>query len=151
MKKRKGSGFKSRERVREHGEVFTPEWLVKDMCNTIPEDVWNRLDATFLEPACGNGNFLVEILRRKLELCKTKKDVHSAVASIYGVDLLPDNVVEAKDRMYQLLVDKQLPFDKVDVTLILNCNVQQGDMLTGMKANGCPLKFVDWKKERDAE
>lgn len=52
--------IKSKERVKEHAEVFTPSWLVKDMCDTIPSEIWENIESTFLEPACGNGNFLVE-------------------------------------------------------------------------------------------
>ena len=147
----KDIGIKSRLRVREHGEVLTPDWLVKDMCDTIPEEFWNRLDATFLEPSCGTGNFLVEILKRKLKLCKTGDDGSQSGSSIYGVDLLPDNVVETKDRMYKLLEESRIPFNEKEVTIILNLNVQQGNMLTGKKANGNPIQFVRWEKEKSED
>lgn len=116
------------------------------MCDNIPEEVWDRLDSTILEPSCGNGNFLLEIMRRKLCRCNTESDVLTAVSSIYGVDLLSDNVVEAKDRMYRLLEESGKPFNEAEVAVILNLNIQQGDMLTGKKANGKPIKFVKWEK-----
>ena len=61
----KQSLIKSRKRVRDHGEVFTPDWLVRDMCDLVGE-ACAQVGSRFLEPACGDGNFLVEILRRKL-------------------------------------------------------------------------------------
>ena len=57
--------IKSKQRVQDFAEVYTPSWLVKDMCDLIPQEMWNDIDKTFLEPACGNGNFLVEIFDRK--------------------------------------------------------------------------------------
>lgn len=63
--------IKSKQRVSDFGEVFTPAHIVKDMCDLVPAEMWVSIDITFLEPACGTGNFLAEILARKLELCKT--------------------------------------------------------------------------------
>lgn len=100
--RRKERLTKSKERVSKFGEVFTPEWLVKDMCDMLPPDAWNDVSTTFLEPSCGTGNFLVEILNRKLDRCKTTDDCFTALASIYAIDLLPDNVAESKKRMLDI-------------------------------------------------
>jgi hypothetical protein len=136
--------IKSRMRVRKFGEVYTPWHIVKKMCDLVCDD---RLDTRYLEPACGNGNFLVEILRRKVAKARCLDDALIALSSIYGIDILPDNVREAKMRMFAVVV-AAYPEDYVPVTgmitLILNCNVQQGDFLSGLKANGEPLEFVDW-------
>ena len=100
---------KSKERVAEHGEVFTAEREVKAMCDLVATQCDN-VDATFLEPACGDGNFLAEILDRKL--ARVKKDAKSdatqwewlsvrAVASLYGVDIMQDNAEECRKRLYE--------------------------------------------------
>ena len=105
--------IKSRQRVADHGEVFTAEREVKAMLDLVKQET-ERIDSTFLEPACGTGNFLVEILRRKLAV--VKKEYHprrgschdyelyamKAVMSIYGVDLLQDNVEACRDRLFEI-------------------------------------------------
>lgn len=141
--------IKSKERVKNFAEVFTPAWLVKDMCDLTDRDSEKKIGdifTTVLEPACGNGNFLVEILERKLKNCKTELDITRALMSVYGVDIQADNVVEAKERMYKIVEASGIPFDAYAVGLILNVNIQQGDFLTMKKANGKPLTFVDWSK-----
>ena len=99
---------KSRERVREHGEVFTAEREVKAMLDLVKEECEN-IDATFLEPACGDGNFLDEILRRKLGVCRKKyaqsaadyeKFSFLACTTLYGVDILADNVQRCRERLF---------------------------------------------------
>ena len=135
--------IKSRKRVKDFGEVYTPPRIVKEMCDLVPQ--WS-LEQTFLEPACGNGNFLVEVLKRKLAMCANADDIRIAVCSIYGVDLLSDNVREAKARMYEMIRNAGVSFDAEEILLVLNLNVQQGDFLMKTKANGKPLIFVDWRK-----
>lgn len=98
--------IKSKERVHDFAEVYTPSWLVKDMCNLIPQEIWNDIDKTFLEPACGNGNFLVEILNRKLNLCNTYQDGLRALKSITGIDVQADNVEETKERLLNIYQSK---------------------------------------------
>ena len=107
---------KSRQRVADHGEVFTAEREVNAMLNMVKPET-ERVDSRFLEPACGDGNFLSEILRRKLEAAKKRaipprrkkplplefeKQSVIAVASIYGVDLLIDNVITCRNRLYEI-------------------------------------------------
>lgn len=94
--------IKSKERVKNYGEVFTAEREVKAMCDLIPEEIWQNIDSTFLEPCCGNGNFIVEILARKLKLCNTAEEVYRAYNSIWGIDIQLDNCVETMQRMIEM-------------------------------------------------
>lgn len=91
------SNIKSKKRVQENGEVYTPSSLVNEMLDRLPQDVWNE-SKTFLDPACGNGNILVEIVKRKISKghCAIQ-----AISTTYGVDILPDNVIEAKERLLE--------------------------------------------------
>ena len=92
--------IKSKERVKKFGEVFTPDWVVEDMLDLFPADeIWGNLGATFLEPACGNGQFLVGIYRRKLKLCKTPEDGLYALWTITGIDIQADNCEESRARL----------------------------------------------------
>ena len=99
---------KSKKRVADHGEVFTNEREVNAMCDLVIQET-ERIDSRFLEPACGDGNFLIEILKRKLNIVKKKykKSIYDyerfsllAISSLYGVELLEDNVVACRKRLY---------------------------------------------------
>src|SRR3546814_14583931 len=105
--------IKSKKRVSDHGEVFTPSWLVENMLDLVKGET-ERIDARFLEPACGSGNFLVPILQRKLaavELKFGKSDFerrHYALFGLmccYGVELLADNIAECRANMLEVLGD----------------------------------------------
>lgn len=98
--------IKSKKRVKEFAEVYTNEREVKAMCDLIPKETWDNIESTFLEPACGNGNFLVEIYARKLERCKDEKDGLKALASIVGIDIQQDNVDESRLRLRSMFLDK---------------------------------------------
>ena len=100
--------IKSKQRVKDFAEVFTPKHIVKDMCDLVPAEMWVNVDTTFLEPACGTGNFLVEILERKFKLCENWEDGLRALKSVYGVDIQQDNVEEAKGRLFEMYI-KQFP------------------------------------------
>lgn len=91
--------IKSKKRVKEFAEVFTPDFIVKDMCDLIPSDIWENIESTFLEPACGNGNFMVEILKRKYSHCKGEKDGLKALSSVFGIDIQADNCDECRRRL----------------------------------------------------
>lgn len=119
------SGIKSKARVRDFGEVYTPAHIVSDMCDMLPEEMWQP-EKTFLEPSCGNGAFLAEILRRKLLRCRTPEDVRTAVGSICGTDILPDNVAEARERMRSIVAER---WPDVDVSDILEKRIIQADFL----------------------
>ena len=136
----------SKERVAEHGEVYTAEREVKAMCDLVNDET-QRLDSRFLEPACGTGNFLVEILNRKLEILKSKykntitdfeKYSVVAVGSLYGVELLSDNVEVCRNRLfdlwknayYQTFKNKiNTDFEKV-IQFVLHKNILCGNALT---------------------
>ena len=98
--------IKSKQRVKDFAEVFTPKHIVKDMCDLVPEEMWTNVDTTFLEPACGTGNFLVEILERKFKLCENWEDGLLALKSVYGVDIQQDNVEETKLRLFDMYIAK---------------------------------------------
>ncbi len=151
---------KSKERVREQGEVFTNEREVNAMLDLVKQET-ERIDSRFLEPACGNGNFLIEILRRKLEVVKARykksqweyeKNALIAVMSIYGVDIMPDNVNECIERLlhlfeeyYKSLFKKQTKQDYLEtVRFVLTKNILCGNALTMKTNDETPIVFVEW-------
>lgn len=108
--KSQNSQIKSKKRVAERGEVFTAEREVTAMCDLVAQEC-DRIDSRFLEPACGNGNFLAEILTRKLNTVKKlyKSNPYDyerysvlAISSVYGVDIMQDNVFECRERLFNL-------------------------------------------------
>ena len=143
-------GIKGKDRVKELGEVFTPDWVVKDMMNLDGiHQMSYCLKSTFLEPSCGTGNFLVEILARKLAVAyilsndKSLFDINLiiAVSTIYGVDIMLDNVHESKARMlsmcegvYQEFFNADIRTDNPDlyksIKYIIDRNIIFGNMLT---------------------
>lgn len=132
--------IKSRQRVKDFAEVYTPERIVKDMLDLIPEDAC-QIDSTYLEPACGNGNFLAEIFRRKLERCRDEKDGLVALASIYGVDIQEDNVQESRERLYDMF---RARFGEHLLAGIILChNITCGDALTGKHPDGTQIDFLE--------
>lgn len=139
---------KSRERVQKHGEVFTAPREVNAMLDLMKNET-ERLDSRFLEPACGDGNFLVEILRRKLAVAgnnyqkhqsqlQYEKDAILAISCIYGIDILPDNAHECRARLleifkehYQSLFPKTIkPECITSAEFLLSKNIILGDALT---------------------
>jgi hypothetical protein len=152
---------RSRERIIDHGEVFTPPGLVNDMLDLVAHEC-ERIDSRFLEPACGNGNFLAEVLRRKLRTVDSKenaknpsrweRDAILAVCSIYGIDLLADNAAECRTRLlgvlstaYEARFKEPLPERAAKAAaFILSRNIVQGDALTLMAADGKPIVFSEW-------
>ncbi|MBQ7732997.1 MAG: hypothetical protein IJT58_03150 [Synergistaceae bacterium] len=128
------SQIKSRERVSQHGEVFTAEREVKAMCDLVSRQC-SDYKATFLEPACGDGNFLAEILSRKLHSIESDPDYVTksliALSSLYGIDIQQDNVDACIKRLYELW-EKSGSFEdkiKIQARLILNNNIVCGDFL----------------------
>lgn len=83
--------MEKRERVKRFGEVFTPAWVVNLMCDNLPEEAWEP-GATFLEPTCGDGAFVCEILRRKFSRCKKRGDYTEALRSVYAMEIQAENV-----------------------------------------------------------
>lgn len=148
--------IKSKQRVADHGEVFTPEWLVDAMLDLVKDET-ERLDSRFLEPACGSGNFLVKILKRKLatvEIKYAKSDFdrnHYAVLSlmcIYGVELLQDNIEECKANLLEIFAEylNLQPEDSLYACAeyVLTQNIVHGDALTMKDMTGNPISFAEW-------
>ena len=113
--------IKSKKRVTDHGEVFTPEWMVDAMLDLVKGEA-ERIDSRFLEPACGSGNFLVKVLKRKLcavELKFRKSEFERqqyallALMCAYGIELLEDNIIECRANMLEVLAD-YLRIDETD-------------------------------------
>lgn len=121
--------IKSKKRVKDFAEVFTPDFIVRDMCDLIPAEVWERIDSTFLEPACGTGNFLVEILARKYSHCKTEKDGLKALASIVGIDIQADNCDECRRRLMAQFMER-FPAQS-DLTVLLASGILQNNIICG--------------------
>jgi hypothetical protein len=92
---------RSQDRIDQTGEVFTPLALVDEILDKLPKDVWNPLK-TFCDPACGDGNFLVRVLQRKIDTGSTPTQ---ALSHTYGVDIMPDNVKECKRRLLNITGD----------------------------------------------
>lgn len=148
--------IKSRQRVADHGEVFTPPWMVEAMLDLVKGET-ERIDSRFLEPACGSGNFLVQVLRRKLaavEIRYGKSDFekrHYALLGlmcIYGVELLPDNIIECRDNLLEVFAD-DLSLDETDdfrraASFVLTRNLVHGDALTMLDSNKQPIIFAEW-------
>src|SRR5882757_6269170 len=105
--------IKSKKRVADHGEVFTPPWMVEAMLDLVKEET-ERIDSRFLEPACGSGNFLVQVLRRKLAAVERDygrsefEKRHYALLGlmcIYGIELLPDNIAECRVKLLEIFAE----------------------------------------------
>lgn len=115
---------KRQKRRKQTAEVFTPLHLVDEMLDKLPSESWEE-DKTFLDNSAGNGNFLVEVYRYKVE---KGHDPTKALSTIYGVELMSDNVAEMKLRLYKMA--KQYGVDPKDAQAILNKNIVCHDALT---------------------
>ncbi len=148
--------IKSKRRVADHGEVFTPSWLVEKMLDLVKGET-ERIDSRFLEPACGSGNFLVPVLQRKLAAVEAKfgrsdfeKGQYAllAIMCTYGVELLPDNIVECRASMLEVFAE-YLNLDETDelylaASYVLSQNLVHGDALTMLTHEGRPVTFAEW-------
>lgn len=164
--------IKSKERVKDHGEVFTAEREVNAMLDLVADEA-SRVDSKFLEPACGTGNFLVAILERKLATVEKdhsenqvtlEKYIFTAVGSIYAIDIQEDNCQESRQRMYDIVEEfyNRLA-DNVDkvflsaIKQVLELNVILGNGLTGLQVDednmegyeDQPIVFSEWSFEDD--
>lgn len=148
--------IKSKERVSDHGEVFTPSWLVEKMLDLVKGET-ERIDARFLEPACGSGNFLVPILQRKLAAVEMKfgksdfERQHYALFGLmccYGIELLPDNIAECRANMLEVFADYLGVGQNDDVYraafFVLSLNLVHGDAMTMRDTKGAPISVVEW-------
>lgn len=147
---------KSKQRVADHGEVFTPSWMVEAMLDLVKGET-ERIDSRFLEPASGSGNFLVQILRRKLaavELKYGKFDFERrhyallALMCLYGIELLPDNIAECRANLLEI-VAAYLCVDATDdfyraASYVLSQNLIHGDALKMRTHYERPITFAEW-------
>ena len=157
------NGIKSKERVNEFGEVFTPKHIVLDMINLIPDETKNDINSTWLEPACGTGNFLVEIVDLKLGLASSSTgldeyniNVIKSISTVYGIDIQLDNVNESKHRMLELVTIRYKEKTGNEITSdlfksvkhILDTNIMYGNALTNEFMG---IADIEEKKLRIAE
>ena len=139
---------KSKARIKKYGEVFTPEWVVKMMVDELEKS--NEplpIEATVLEPSCGEGAFLKEVLHRKLAKAKDLHDTIAAVRSVYGVELLPDNAEICRRNLFDIWCAAAGQYepteaDAENVKAILRRNIACGDFLKKQHADGTPILFL---------
>lgn len=147
---------KSKQRVADHGEVFTPEWMVEAMLDLVKGET-ERIDSRFLEPACGSGNFLVKILQRKLaavELKYGKSDFERrnysllALMCLYGIELLPDNIAECRANLLEIFASylNLQPSDDLyrAASYVLSQNLVHGDAMKMLGHDGSSILFAEW-------
>ncbi|SDX97459.1 N-6 DNA Methylase [Allochromatium warmingii] len=148
--------IKSQQRVADHGEVFTPAWMVEAMLDLVKDEA-ERINSRFLEPACGSGNFLVRVLQRKLAAVECQygqSDFErrhfalSALMSIYGIELLADNIAECRANLLEIFA-AYLNIEASDAFYhaalwVLSWNVVHGDALKMLGNDGEPITFAEW-------
>lgn len=147
---------KSKQRIADHGEVFTPAWLVEAMLDLVKDET-ERIDSRFLEPACGSGNFLVQVLQRKLAAVELKYGSSHferrnyallALMCIYGIELLTDNIAECRANLLKVFATYLAVAENDDLYLAASCvlsqNLVHGDALTMQTATGKPITFAEW-------
>lgn len=148
--------IKSKKRVADHGEVFTPQWLVEKMLDLVKGET-ERIDSRFLEPACGSGNFLVAVLQRKLAAVEAKfgksefeKRSYALLALMccYGIELLEDNIAECRANMLEVFAE-YLNIDDEDehyraASYVLSQNLVHGDALKMQTPEELPITFAEW-------
>lgn len=165
MQDHKEQLIKDKIRVQKHGEVFTPDWMVNKMLDTPGiKEACEDIEATFLEPAAGEGNFLVVILARKLAMVEKKyaqklsKYCHYALyalSTLYAVELLDDNVSRCSINVFQIFKEHyqavankfgKKPQGSIlnSAEVIISSNIQQGDFLTRLNKSGEPIIFSEW-------
>src|SRR5438034_2329944 len=147
---------KSKQRIADHGEVFTPAWMVEAMLDLVKDET-ERIDSRFLESACGSGNFLVQVLRRKLaavEIKYGKSDFERrhyallALMCLYGIELLPDNIAECRANLLEIFAE-YLNLDQWDdlyrtASYVLSQNLVHGDAMKMRGCDGSPILFAEW-------
>jgi len=147
---------KTKQRIADHGEVFTPPWMVEAMLNQVNEET-QRIDSRFLEPACGDGNFLVQVLGRKLDAVELKygeadfEKRHYSLFSlmcVYGVELLSDNIEECRKKLLGIFAER-LKLKTDDglyraAAYVLSQNLVHGDARKMRSHNDKPITFAEW-------
>ena len=146
----------SKQRVADHGEVYTGAREVNAMLDLVKQET-ERIDSRFLEPACGSGNFLVQILRRKLAAVELKYGQSQfergcyallALMCIYGIELLADNIAECRANLLEIFAG-YLRLAETDELYraafhVLAHNLVHGDALAMSTHDGAPITFAEW-------
>ena len=154
--------IKSKQRVVDFGEVYTNEREVNAMLDLVKHEA-NRIESRFLEPAAGNGNFLIKILERKMKVVRKRykssqreyeRYTFLAVSSIYGIDIQEDNIQESRERLFKYIQKQYRSLYKGEcceqflesIRYLLNKNLICGDGLTGLKTGELaePILFSEW-------
>lgn len=148
--------IKSKQRIADHGEVFTPPWMVEAMLDLVKGET-ERIDSRFLEPACGSGNFLIRILQRKLAAVEVKfgrsdfEKRHYALLALmctYGIELLADNIAECRANMLEILAEYLTLNESDDIYraafYVLSQNLVHGDALKMRTHDDKPITFAEW-------
>jgi hypothetical protein len=148
--------IKSKQRVADHGEVFTPIWLVEAMLDLV-KDESERINSRFLEPACGSGNFLAHILKRKLAAVELKygksefdRNHYSLLGlmCIYGIELLIDNIEECHINLMKIFAEYLCIDESAELyhaaSYVLMQNIIHGDALSMQTNNNEPITFAEW-------
>jgi hypothetical protein len=148
--------IKSKQRVADHGEVFTPSWLVDKMLDLVKAET-ERIDSRFLEPACGSGNFLLPVLKRKLAAVDKKykssefERMQQAILGlmcIYGIELLKDNAEECRNNLLEVFCSHlKIEVESLEskaAKVVLKANIVQGDALSLKNHEGEPIVFPEW-------
>lgn len=153
--------IKSRKRVSDFGEVYTNDREIEAMIALVAKEAY-KIETTFLEPSCGNGNFLIAVLKRKMRTVveqfydnKLNFEIYTlvAVSSIYGIDIQEDNIKESRKRILRSVVNiikkvfNDEPTSRLlkSIRFILNKNILCGDFLSCKLANGEPILLSEWK------
>lgn len=151
--------IKTKKRVADHGEVFTSDREVNNMLDLVLDES-ERIESRFLEPACGTGNFLKIVLERKLKKVEQykknksefEKYIFVTACSLYGIDILNDNVVECRENLFNIIYKfyssqfgnkNNNEFFKV-IKFILSKNIRCADALTMKDINGNPIVLSEW-------
>jgi hypothetical protein len=149
---------KSKQRVADHGEVFTPGWMVDAMLGLVKGEA-ERIESRFLEPACGSGNFLAPVLERKFAVVEARygksdfeKRHHALLAlmSVYGIELLADNVAECRRRLHEQYGDFLGGEARGDWAragqMVLAANIVHGDAVSMLTRDSDPrpIVFPEW-------
>jgi hypothetical protein len=148
--------IKSKQRVADHGEVFTPAWMVEAMLDLVKDET-ERIDSRFLEPACGSGNFLEQIARRKLAAVDLKYGKSEferrhyallALMSLYGIELLADNIAECRDNLLAIFAE-HLNLEESEAlyqaaAYVLSQNLAHGNAINMTTDGGRPITFAEW-------
>lgn len=147
---------KSKKRIADHGEVFTPPWMVEAMLDLVKDEA-ERIDSRFLEPACGDGNFLVAILKRKLAAVERKFGKSEferrnyallGLMCCYGIELLEDNITDCRSNMLEVFAE-YLNLDETDELYqaafhVLSLNLVHGNAMAMCDVRGAPINVMEW-------